>query len=200
MSRTGGPGATPAADATALLRGAVIDAATGAPAACTVAIIGADGKTVTETDAFRNGFRCDGSFEKRLPAGRIRIRVTRGFETRAETRELVLEPGAVTPVPVTLTRAVDLRAHGWVAGDSHAHMIHGERTIPADFAFVGLTARAEDLRYLSLAHAWQLEDPTPERLDAALAPHTTPDCALTWNIEAPKTYYKGDAGRCLGHC
>ena len=23
---------------------------------------------------------------------------------------------------------------------------------------------------------------------------------LTWNLEAPKNYYQGDAGRCLGHC
>lgn len=184
----------------ALLRGTVTDAATGAPAACTVTITDSAGKTVTENEAFKDGFRCDGTFEKRLPAGRTRVRVTRGFETRAEWRDLLLAPGVTTNVALILTRAVDLRSRGWFAGDSHAHMIHGERTIPTDFAFVGLTARAEDLRYLSLAHAWQLDDPTPERLDAALAPHATPACTLTWNIEAPKNYYTGDAGRCLGHC
>ena len=188
------------ADETALLRGTVTDAATGAPAACTVTITDASGKTVTETDAFKGGFRCAGAFEKRLPAGRTRVRVTRGFETRAEARDLLLQGGATTDVAVALCRAVDLRSRGWIAGDSHAHMIHGERNVAAGFAFVGLTARAEDLSYLSLAHAWQLEDPTPERLDAALAPHAATDCALAWNLEAPKNYYKGDAGRCLGHC
>jgi hypothetical protein len=165
-----------------------------------VAITGADGKTVSETDAFKGGFRCTGTFEKSLPAGRTRVRITRGFETRPETRELILAPGATTDVSIALTRAGGLRARGWYAGDSHAHMIHGERTLAVDFAFVALTARAEDLSYLSLAHAWQLDDPTPERLEAVLAPLSTPDCALTWNIEAPKNYYKGDAGRCLGHC
>jgi hypothetical protein len=185
---------------TALLRGTVTDAATGAPAACTVTITGSDNKTVTETDAFKGGFRCAGTFEKRLPAGRTRVRVTRGFETRAEARDVVLRDGETTNLTFALTRAVDLRSRGWVAGVSHVHMIHGERNLPVDFAFVGLTARAEDLSYLSLAHAWQLDDPTPERLDAALAPHAAPDCALAWNLEAPKNYYKGDAGRCLGHC
>ena len=61
-------------------------------------------------------------------------------------------------------------------------------------------ARAEDLQDLSLAQAWTLPDPTPERLAGELAARSRPDCALTWNLEAPKNYYRGDAGRCLGHC
>lgn len=189
-----------AAPADAILRGRITDAATGTPTACTVAITDAAGKTVIETPAFKNGFRCDGAFEKRLPAGRTRLRIFRGFETHAETRDLALQDGSTTDVAVALSQTVNLRSRGWVAGDSHAHMIHGERDLRTDFAFVGLTARAEALRYLSLSHAWQLDDPTPERLDAALAPYATPDCTLTWDLEAPKNYYKGDSGRCLGHC
>ena len=65
---------------------------------------------------------------------------------------------------------------------------------------VALTARAEDLQYLSLAQAWQLPDPTPAALEAELWPRSTPNCTLTWNLEAPKNYYQGDAARCLGHC
>ncbi len=194
------PLVTLGASETAVLRGTVTDAVIGTPAACTVTITDAEGKTVIESAAFKGGFRCDGSFEKRLPAGRTRIRVTRGFETRAETRELLLQPGAATNVAFALARSADLRRRGWFAGDSHAHMIHGERTLPVDFGFVALTARAEDLHYLSLTHAWQLSDPTPERLDAELARRSTSACVLTWNVEAPKNYYKGDAGRCLGHC
>ncbi|HYG35040.1 MAG TPA: CehA/McbA family metallohydrolase, partial [Clostridia bacterium] len=52
----------------------------------------------------------------------------------------------------------------------------------------------------SLAQTWSLDDPTPERLEAEFQKRSTPDCSLTWNLEAPKNYYKGDAGRCLGHC
>ena len=94
----------------------------------------------------------------------------------------------------------DLRKRGWYAGDSHAHMLHGERTVPVDFDFVALTARAEDLQFLCLAQGWTVEPATPEALQAELQPRSTRDCLLTWNLEAPKNYYKGDAGRCLGHC
>ncbi|MCB1129328.1 MAG: hypothetical protein KDM81_22700, partial [Verrucomicrobiae bacterium] len=79
-------------------------------------------------------------------------------------------------------------------------MIHGERTVPVCFEEVALAAGAEDLHYLSLSHAWQLADPTPEALDGILQPLSRPDCQLTWNLEAPKNYHLGDAGRCLGHC
>jgi len=185
---------------TAVLRGTVTDAATGAPAACTVTLTGADGRTVTESEAFKGGFRCGGTFEQRLPAGKAWLRITRGFEARAFATNLLLRAGETSSVAVALERAVDLRARGWFAGDSHDHMIHGERTIAVDFNFVALTARAEDLQYLSMAHAWQLADPTPERLDAEFVRRSTPGCVLTWNVESPKNYYKGDAGRCLGHC
>jgi hypothetical protein len=69
-----------------------------------------------------------------------------------------------------------------------------------DFDYVALTARAEDLQYLSVAQAWSIEPPTPEALERELNSRSTTDCVLTWNLEAPKNYYKGDAGRCLGHC
>jgi hypothetical protein len=79
-------------------------------------------------------------------------------------------------------------------------MNHGEKTIPVDFDYVALAAQAEDLQYLSLAQAWSIENPTPENLEAELKKRSQPDCVLTWNLEAPKNYYRGDAGRCLGHC
>ena len=192
--------AAEAGGAAAVLRGTVTDAASGVPAACTVILTDASGRAVSETEAFKGGFRCGGTFDLRLPAGRARIRVTRGFETRAVTRDIDLRPGETSAVAVALERAVDVRERGWVSGDSHAHMIHGERALPVTFDFVALSARAEGLSYFSLAHAWQMEAPTPERLGAELARHSVPGCALTWNLEAPKNYYKGDAGRCLGHC
>jgi hypothetical protein len=153
-----------------------------------------------ENDSFRAGFRCAGQFTKRLPQGRTRIRITRGFETQFIDRELHLEAGKETEASFLLERTVDLRRLGWYAGDSHVHMLHGERTVPVTFDFVALTARAEDLQYLSLAQAWEIENPTPEALEVELRRRSAPDCLLTWNLEAPKNYYKGDAGRCLGHC
>ncbi len=184
----------------ATLRGAVIDAVTGQPAPCTVAITDGNGRLLIDNDSFHSGFRCAGRFTKELAPGRIRIRITRGFETKAIEQELNLSAGEESALSFRLERAVDLRRRGWYAGDSHVHMLHGERTVPVSFDFVALTARAEDLQYLSLAQAWTLDHPTPEALEAELRPRSTPDCRLTWNLEAPKNYYKGDAGRCLGHC
>ena len=151
-------------------------------------------------EACKIGFRCAGKFDRQLPPGRTRLRVFRGYETRAVDQMLDLVPGETRNVSINLERSVDMRARGWFAGDSHAHMIHGERTLPVTFDQVALTIRAEDLHYFSLAHAWTLEKPTPEALDKELKSRSTPDCVLAWNIEAPKNYYKGDAGRCLGHC
>jgi hypothetical protein len=193
------PNSESAADQ-AVLRGVVTDASSGQSTPCTVTIVDANGQVVTERESFKAGFRCPGEFEKRLPPGRTKLRVTRGFETRAVERVVDLQSGAITEIQVTLERTVDLRKRGWFAGDSHVHMIHGERTIPVDFDYVALAAHAEDLQYLSLAQAWQMQNPTPEALEAELSRRSTPECALTWNLEAPKNYYKGDAGRCLGHC
>jgi hypothetical protein len=189
-----------AATQQAVLHGTITDDATGVQSPATVAITDAQGNLVIENDSFKAGFRCAGEFTKQLPPGPTRVRVTRGFETQSVEKELYLEPGSRAEVAFNLKRNTDLRNRGWYAGDSHVHMLHGERTVPVSFDFVALTARAEDLQYLSLAQAWEIQNPTPEGLEAQLLPRSTLDCVLTWNLEAPKNYYKGDAGRCLGHC
>jgi hypothetical protein len=184
----------------AIVHGTIKDAATGRLSPCTVSIVDANGNLVVENDSFRSGFRCAGEFTRPLPAGQTRIRITRGFEIQGVEKELDLATGGETNVTFVLLRNIDLRKRGWFAGDSHVHMLHGERAVPVTFDFVALTARAEDLQYVSLAQAWNLARPTPEMLEAELRPRSAPDCLLTWNLEAPKNYYKGDAGRCLGHC
>jgi len=155
---------------------------------------------VVESGSFGAGFRCAGEFTKHLPSGVTRIQITRGFETKALVRQVLLNAGQTNDLVLTLERLTDLRARGWYGGDSHAHMLHGERTLPVNFDFVSLTAQAEDLHFLSVAQDWNLDDPTPEHLEAELAGRSTANCRLTWNLEAPKNYYRGDAGRCLGHC
>lgn len=179
---------------------AVNDSATSKPVPCTVILVDSKGKTVVENESFRDGIRCDGRLAKSLPAGKFRLRVTRGFETRMVEREVEVPAGGNVDVSVDLERVVDLRCKGWYGGDSHVHMLHGEKTLPVDFDYIGLTARAEDLQYLSIAQAWSIDDPTPEKLEAEFQKRSTPECVVTWNLEAPKNYYRGDAGRCLGHC
>src|SRR5262245_54958076 len=132
------------AEEDAILRGIIKDALSGHPTPCTVTVTDSAGVVVVENGSFSPGFRCSGEFLKRLPPGRTRIRVSRGFETEAVSRELQLLPGVETNVKVLLERRVDMRKHGWYAGDSHVHMLHGERTLPVTFDFVALTAQAED--------------------------------------------------------
>lgn len=182
------------------LRGTILDGQTGLPVTCTVCIVDAEGRTVIESRSFPAGFRCEGQFAKRVPAGATRVQVWRGFETKADERLVEVPADGEREVLFRLLRVVDLRKRGWHGGDSHAHMLHGEKTIPVDFDFVARSAQAEDLQYLSLAQAWTLAKPTPENLEAELGARARPDCVLTWNLEAPKNYYRGDAGRCLGHC
>ena len=178
----------------------VRDAQTGQPTACTIRIEDSAGRNLTENQMLGKGLRSDGTFRRELPAGQVRIRVVRGFETPAVEREVDTGTGKETKLEIDLKRVVDLRARGWYAGDSHVHMIHGERTILVTFDDVALAARAEDLQYLSLCQAWNLPKVTPEALAEELQKRSTSKTLLTWNLEAPKNYYKGDAGRCLGHC
>jgi hypothetical protein len=184
----------------ATLRVNINDAVTGLPTACTVHLIDAQGQLVLDNESFKSGFRSPGSFSKHLAPGPTSLRITRGFETRPFSTNFDLVPNQEKAFTVRLERSVDLRQRGWYAGDSHVHMLHGEKIVPVDFDFVKLTAQAEDLQWLSLAQAWTLEDPTPEALDKELRSRSTRNCVLSWNLEAPKNYYKGDAGRCLGHC
>lgn len=185
---------------TATLRCDIVDARSGEAVPCTVELTDATGRLVTRSAGYTRGFRCAGDFVETVPPGRTLVRVRRGFEYRAAERALELAPGESQNLRIALERVVDLRARGWYAGDSHVHMIHGERTLPVRFEEVALAAAAEDLHHLSLSHAWEHPDPTPEALEQKLGPLSTPDCQLTWNLEAPKNYYRGDAGRCLGHC
>jgi hypothetical protein len=183
-----------------VLRVRVVDAATKELLPCTVRLLDATNRVVTEGEGLRDGFRSSGSLSKSLPPGLTKLRVTRGPEYKAVEKEIVLTAGSTNALEILLERQVDLRRRGWFAGDSHVHMIHGERTVNVDFDQVAVAAQAEDLQYLSLAQAWAFDDPTPERLAAELERRSTPNCTLTWNLEAPKNYYLGDAGRCLGHC
>ena len=78
-------------------------------------------------------------------------------------------------------------------------MIHGERTILVDFPYVALAARAEGLDYLAVAQDWNIPKVSPEELERATRALSLPDFTLTWNLEAPKNYWRGDASHTLGH-
>src|SRR5512140_1682786 len=124
--------------ADAILRGRVADADTGHTIACTVTVRTEDGKIVTDHPSFNGGFRVEGEFEKHVPAGKLRVTVSRGFDYGAVEERIEARDGEARTLDVSLRRRTPLRKLGWVTGDNHVHMIHGERTVTIDFPFAAL--------------------------------------------------------------
>ena len=179
--------------------GRVTDARTGRVIPCTVAIRTSDGHVLTNHPSFRGGMRTPGTFDAEAPAGVTTVRVTRGFDYEPAEQKFVLAAGERRELRFALRRRSPLSRVGWVAGDSHVHMIHGERTIIVTFEDVALAARAEGLDYLSLCQRWNLPEETPEAIQAACRRASSPDFTLAWNLEAPKNYWRGDVAHCAGH-
>src|SRR5260370_27343584 len=161
---------------TAILDLKVYASATQQSVPCSIALWDSAGKLVTQNPGYRGGFRSSGESHSVLAEGRIKVVITRGFDYLAEERELLLEPGKTTQCIIHLVRVSSLRGDGWVCGDNHVHMKHGQGPINADFSFIALTARAEALDYMSAAQQWNVDTVTPEILTRACAEVSTPDC------------------------
>jgi len=183
--------------------GQVIDADTGQVIPCTVTIrIRADAAAGNNPD-FPLRFYSAGRFEKKLPAGATTITVSRGFDYRVEQRQVNLHSGERLQLTFRLRHQADLRRQGWYGGDNHVHMIHGPAApaYPLDFPYVALAARSSGLDYMSIAQNWNLpaSEITPNRLNELCQRASAPDFLLTWNMEVPKNYWRGDVSHCLGH-
>jgi hypothetical protein len=178
----------------------IYDDATGQIAPCSVALRTSTGALLQQNPGYSDGFRCPGEFRAALPPGKTQVVVTRGFDYQAQTRELELTAGTTSECVIRLARVSPLRTEGWVCGDNHVHMKHGEAKVIDDFSFLALTARAEALDYMSVAQQWNVPAVTPQILSRDCAQVSTPDCTLHWNMEAPKNCWKGDVSHCMGHC
>jgi hypothetical protein len=183
----------------ATIAGRVIDAETGETIPATITIRLSDGTIVTDHASFQAGFRSSGTFEKRVPAGDATIVVSRGFDYVAVHRRLTFAEDEHRSETFELRRRSPLRREGWYCGDNHDHMIHGERTILVDFPYVVEAARAEGLDYLAVAQDWNMSRVSPEELDRVTQALSLPTFRLTWNLEAPKNYWRGDASHSIGH-
>jgi len=89
----------------------------------------ADGKPYTPADSYerlsalsRHLFHTRGRYEAEAPPGPFRIEVTKGFEYAVARQDIEVKAGQITPVTVTLTRLVNLKAKGWYSGSNHVHM------------------------------------------------------------------------------
>ncbi len=183
----------------AVICGSVLDAETGQVMPATITIRGADGRIVTDHPSFRGGFRSGGTFEKAVPPGRTTVTVSRGFDYTPVVQEIEAHAGERRTLEFRLRRRSPLRRLGWYCGDNHVHMIHGERTIVVNFDDVALAARAGGLDYVSLAQHWNVAEPTPENLERECRRVSGSDFRMSWNLESPKNYWRGDAGHCAGH-
>jgi hypothetical protein len=183
----------------ASLRGRVFDAETGKFSPCVVTIQVSYESKVGSSPTFKLDFRSNGVFQNALPAGKAVITVRRGFDYVAVRRSVILQPGTTQDLTFTLRRRTPLHKLGWYASDNHVHMIHGEGTTTASFSDVALAARAAGLDLMSLAQNWTVTKDNPAVLMEACRKVSTSDLLLTWNMEAPKNYWRGDVSYCLGH-
>ncbi len=188
-------------EASGLFRIRVVDEDTGNMLPCTIQVVNSQGKIIIASESYKGGIRSTGETKLRLPAGPTRILVTRGFDYSGSRREVQIIPaGQELDLQIPLKRRTPLHEKGWYCSDHHVHMIHGESKILVEFSDIALAARSEALDCLSVAQQWNLPNRNPDSLEKACQSVSTRDFQLTWNLEAPKNYYRGDASHCLGHC
>ena len=143
----------------------VTDAATGLPTPCRVNLVGADGNfyepegnALTTWSLHRTGNRAEkgpfryygwffysvGEFVAKVPVGKTRIEVWKGFEYGPVSRDVELEPGETRRVDIVVDRVLDMAAQGWYSGDTHIHL-NRRRSVEERNALTLL--EAEDIRF-----------------------------------------------------
>ncbi len=110
-----------------------------------------DGKTYAPADAYqrvapRTGehfFHMTGRTTLEVPAGRLELEATKGFEYWPRAQTIDVKPGQVATVEIALSRLTNLKAEGWYNGSNHIHMNYGGNlhNTPENMMFM---AAAED--------------------------------------------------------
>lgn len=135
----------------------VVDAVTGRPVPARVSVRLPDDRSVAPDDAWHHAddgfdrkerkfevgyFHTAGRSTVTVPAGEVRIEVTRGPEYRMVRQRVHVPANQLTARTIRLARLA--RLPGWTSGDLHVHMNYGGhyRATPATLA---LQARAEGL-------------------------------------------------------
>ena len=143
----------------------IINAATGKPCAARVEMRGADGRYAIADDrpvvlAGSGGSKkfgyVDGSVRAVFPPGKVRLKVSKGFEYLPAEMEVDVTSNNV--VTVSLKRWVDMPARGWWSGDTHVHWVKNNWYENGDTEWLNLHSRAEDLwvnNNLILKHWWK---------------------------------------------
>jgi hypothetical protein len=97
----------------------------------------------------------DGRFDLLLPPGETQLTLERGFEHPIVSTNLLLKPGETREITLSSQRFLDMKALGWVSGDTHIHWAKNSWDVDEDIDLLALVQRAEDLRVannLTLKH------------------------------------------------
>ncbi|MBC8378233.1 MAG: CehA/McbA family metallohydrolase [Planctomycetes bacterium] len=146
-----------------------------------------------------------GIMDLALPARPLSVLIRRGIHYAAVMLNLDLAAGESIAHEVVLRRRFDPVAMGWYGGENHMHVLHS----PADKSMTicdgARMALAEGLDYIQLAYAWEehFQWLHPQELNRMCAAAARDGLAVTWNVEAPKSYYneheEGNNLHCFGH-
>ncbi|MDB5302918.1 MAG: hypothetical protein JWM97_467, partial [Phycisphaerales bacterium] len=80
-----------------------------------------------------------------LPPGKTKLIAGHGPQYLTDAAEVEIVAGRSITVDLKLKRFIDLRKLGWVSGDAHVHMIHGEMQRQTSYPDIALTCRANGL-------------------------------------------------------
>ncbi len=89
-----------------------------------------------------------------LPPGKTRVTAAHGLEYKAASAEVEVVAGQKSSLELRLARSVNLREAGWVCGDLHVHMIHGENQRPTSYEDVATTCAANGLDFVSVGQEY----------------------------------------------
>ena len=134
------------------LRVRVLDGETGREMPSTLKIQTASGGVITSSAGFRDGVRSPGVFEADVEPGRTNVQARCGFDYSVEEKRIDLRAGEQQELTLALRRRSPLRRQGWVTGDNHVHMVHGEAQVHSTFPELQ-TRRARGRPRLSFGRA-----------------------------------------------
>jgi hypothetical protein len=132
----------------------VIDAVTKQPVAARLVLLAADGSHPGDRIGLSrdkwpgleaHGIFLSGETTFMLPAGKTFLAASRGPQYEVARREIEIVADKSVVVELPLQRRLDLKKLGWVCGDAHLHMIHGEMQRQTSYPDIAVTCRANGL-------------------------------------------------------
>ncbi len=152
-----------ASAATGRLEVHVVDATTGQPLPARLVLKTSDGRYPGDRlgcelarwpNLEAHGIFIDGSGTFEVPPGPTTVSAAHGAQFDVDSVTMDVKTGEIARVELKLKRIENLRAKGWVAGDAHVHMIHGENQRQTSYEDVATTCAAGGLDFVSVCQEY----------------------------------------------